>query len=303
MNPKTATSKEVLEYYNRNWAKIARCYDLGDDGLPVDPAYYRRLIYLNVLEETGADRILDVGCGGGQTVLDALEMGRAVKGIEPTKALVDSAQELLRTNGYEGDVISQNDLLALNQWPSHSFGSIVALSVLPHIQESRWDETHQALVNLIADDGYFIASYRNDLFDLFTFNSFTVDFVINVLFDNQACRPLKNRAVREKIESLISHPTIPGPQHTSAQDKSFGLLTRVNSNPLTMPAYLARFGVMQLKLYFFNFHCLPPLVSSSFPDAKTFSHEMNLNLAEDWRGYFMASTFLVVGKKMEGSPA
>ena len=47
---KTATSNDVLNYYSNNWERIANCYDLDDRGLPVDPAWYRRRLYNQFLE-------------------------------------------------------------------------------------------------------------------------------------------------------------------------------------------------------------------------------------------------------------
>ncbi|MCI0563983.1 MAG: class I SAM-dependent methyltransferase [Nitrososphaera sp.] len=301
MSETTATSKEVLDYYARNWEQITRCYDLGEDDLPLDPAYYRRLIYLRILRTTGADRILDIGCGGGRTVLDALEMGRVVRGIEPTTELVSAARKLLRDSGRDPDMIAQDDMISLRSWKPRSFGTVSALSVLPHVAEAQWDETHNMLANLIVEGGYFIASYRNDLFDLFTFNSFTVEFVVDTLLNNDTCKKQEMKNIKESVESLLTHPKVPGSQFTTAKDKSFGSLTRVNSNPLTIRTYLSQFGLKLVKLFFFNYHCVPPLLADRIPDYQVLSHEMNLTLAEDWHGYFMASTFLVLAKK--GTPS
>ena len=42
---KTGTSNETLDYYSKNWGKIANCYNFDADGFPVDPAWYRKNIY------------------------------------------------------------------------------------------------------------------------------------------------------------------------------------------------------------------------------------------------------------------
>ena len=80
---KTATSKDVLNYYERNRGKIANCYDLDHKGLPVDPAWYRRRLYNLFLKEYKPKSVLDIGCGGGWTVLDALKKGISAIGVEP----------------------------------------------------------------------------------------------------------------------------------------------------------------------------------------------------------------------------
>ena len=48
---KTGTSKDVLTYYHNNWDKIANCYNLDKDNIPIDPAWYRRRLYNNFLDK------------------------------------------------------------------------------------------------------------------------------------------------------------------------------------------------------------------------------------------------------------
>ena len=299
MKHNTGTSQEVLEYYQRNWKEILRCYEVGEDDLPRDAAFYRRQIYLKILYETNADNILDIGCGGGRTVLDALEMGRKVQGIEPIEPLVKEAKTLLAESGQNPGLIRQADMAEVQNWKPHTFGTVAMLSVLPHVDPNKWDFTHQYVRSLLVKGGYFIASYRNDLFDLFTFNSFTIDFILNTLWN---CRTLQRFHAKESVEGLkklIKNPDIPGPFYTDAKDKSFGKLTRVNSNPLGMPSYLYRFGLRVLKTYFYNYHCAPPLLRENIDDYRILSHRMDMEMSEDWRGHFMASTFVICATREE----
>lgn len=298
MSGETATSIEVLQYYERNWEQIVRCYDIGPDGLPVDPAFHRRRIYVRFLAETGADDILDVGCGGGRTVLDALQMGRRVKGIEPVAPLVDSARSLLAHHGFDPSLIYHGDMAEVQEWAPRQFGMVAALSILPHVDRDRWDVTHDYLVKLVADGGYFVASYRNDLFDLYTFNSFTVDFFMNSLWSCVPCRRMGREHLLAGLKGLLTNPDVPGPYYTAAEDKSFGRLTRVGSNPLEIPTYISRFGLTLVKTFFYNFHCVPPLLKDATPDFRAISHEMDMEMSEDWRGHFMASTFAVLAQKV-----
>ncbi|MCZ6775499.1 MAG: class I SAM-dependent methyltransferase, partial [Ignavibacteria bacterium] len=133
MKDNTGTSQEVLEYYKRNWKEIVSCYDIGEDGLPRDPAFYRRRVYLNILQESKADNILDVGCGGGRTVLDALQMGRQAQGIEPIEPLAKEAKTLLAEFGQDPDLIKKADMAELQYWNRRTFGTVAVLSVLPHV--------------------------------------------------------------------------------------------------------------------------------------------------------------------------
>lgn len=293
----TGTSADVLDYYARNWEKIANCYALGADGLPVDPAWYRRRLYVDFLERTRPASILDIGCGGGWTVLDALKLGIDARGIEPVAELKTFGNKLLVDNGFEADRITQDDLASSADFAPESKDAIALLSVLPHVPRSNWDKVHADFARALKPGGRFIAAYRNELFDLFTFNSFTVELFDQVLWNTPAGEPLRTNERLSQLKGLMTQPDKPGPYFTVARDQAFGHLERVKSNPLTTPAYMAQFGMKVEKLTFYNFHAAPPLISAGVPEYKALGHEMDLQLSSDWRGHFMSAMFVVEAVK------
>ena len=293
----TGTSEGVLDYYSRNWDKIANCYEVDKNGLPVDPAWYRRRLYNEFLDRVKPSNLLDVGCGGGWTVLDALEKGIDAKGIEPVAELKDYGVKLLENNNHDGNSITQQDLAVISELPSESLDCISLLSVLPHVPLEKWHEVHENIVRVLRPGGRLIAAYRNELFDLFTFNSFTIEFYDQTLWN---CEPFKNFNSGEKVDklkSLIANPDLPGPYHTVAKDKSFGNLERVKSNPLTMPSYLSQFGLEVKNTQYYHFHCVPPLLSDQVNNCREINHQLELSMSEDWRGNFMAAIFMVEAVK------
>lgn len=290
---KTGTSNDVLDYYSRNWEKIANCYEIGADGLPCDPAWYRRRLYQQFLDRVKPPSVLDIGCGGGWTVLDALERGVAVQGIEPVKELREHGCRLLLSRGYDPKAIALDDLASLEKMPSESQDCIALLSVLPHVQPENWDHVHQQITRTLRPGGRLIAAYRNELFDLSTFNSITVEFFDRSLWDIEELESLRTDRVIQDLKGLIKNPDVPGPYFTAAKDASFGKLARIKSNPLTMASYLANFGLKIERTRFFHFHCVPPLMSNSVNDFKAINHKLELALSDDWRGNFMAAIFMV----------
>ena len=284
----TATSEAVLDYYAKNWVAIAGCYELAADGLPVDPAWYRRRLYREMLARRRPATVLDVGCGGGRTVLDALEAGLDVTGLEPVSELKSAAAELLRGHGEDPQCIRQDDLASLHGYPARSYDCVALLSVLPHVPAASWDNAHRDIARLLRPGGCFVAAYRNALFDLYTFNSFTMEF-----YDRWLWQGANGAKHLQLLKDLVTHPDVPGPYHTNAADKSFGQLHREKSNPLSLPAYLLRFGLHVERTRFYHFHCMPPLLKESVPDFRESNHKLDLELSDDWRGHFMAAMFLV----------
>lgn len=293
----TGTSEEVLQYYSRNWDKIANCYDLDGDGFPIDPAWYRRRLYKDFLLHNKPESVLDVGCGGGWTVLDALEMGINAKGIEPVAELKNHGCNLLQENGHDPGRITQDDLAILAKLPSNSLDCIALLSVLPHVPKGRWDEVHRNIARVLRPGGRLVAAYRNELFDLYTFNSFTLEFYDKALWGCQPCSTLANGHLG-KLKSLITNPDMPGPYFTAAKDKSFGNIERVKSNPLTMPSFFHQYGLRLEKTRYYHFHCVPPLLQNDVENYRDINHQLELTMSDDWRGNLMAAIFMIEAIKM-----
>lgn len=293
MSAHTGTSEDVLAYYARNWEKIANCYAVDQGGLPIDPAWYRRRLYQEFLDRHKPASVLDIGCGGGWTVLDALDSGADARGMEPVAELKEFGCKLLQQHGHDPRRIKQDDLASIATLPERSEDCIALLSVLPHVPRERWDDVHRNVGRLLRPGGRFIAAYRNELFDFYTFNSFTIEFYDKALWNCQPCASLPSDDRVNLLKGLVTHPDMPGPYFTAAQDKSFGRLDRMKSNPLAMPAYLAQFGLRAERTRYYHFHCVPPLIAHAVARYREVNHEMELALSEDWRGNFMAAIFMV----------
>lgn len=294
MNDKaTGTSEQVLDYYSRNWEKIAHCYALDDNGMPVDPAWYRRRLYQQFLDEKKPASLIDIGCGGGWTVKDALDRGIEARGIEPVRELKEFGCNLLSENGFDPGRITQEDLRVLEDMQTESHECISLLSVLPHVKADRWDHYHEQIARTLKPGGRLFAAYRNELFDLFTFNSITMDFYLGSLWEGDAMEGLRNKETWNHLRGLIANPDIPGSNHTLATDKSFGKLDRVKSNPMTIGEYFKPLGLTLERVRYFHFHGVPPLMADKVENIRNINHELELSLSDDWRGNFMAAIFLV----------
>lgn len=296
---KTGTSTDVLNYYETNWEKIAFCYDLDSAGIPIDPAWYRRRLYNEFLKKHKPKSVLDIGCGGGWTVLDALEKGIEAIGIEPVKPLKNFAVELLNKEGFDGNKVLLDDLLYIENLEDNSQDCIALLSVIPHVPIEKLDYIHNQINRVLKPDGKFVVAYRNELFDFFTFNSITLDFYKNELWRVDELNELSiDPNVLESLKGLINNPDVPGKFHTNAQDKSFGELKRFKTNPLTIKEYLSNYNLNWLESHFYHFHAVPPLISNSVDNLKKINHQMELNHSNDWRAQFMCPMYLVIAEKL-----
>ena len=295
---KTATSKDVLNYYSNNCDRIANCYDLDDKGLPNDPAWYRRRLYNQFLEKHKPKSVLDIGCGGGWTTLDSLKLGVKTIGLEPVIELKDFAENLLQKEGFDGKNILNEDLLYIKTLENNSQDCIALLSVIPHVPLNKIEKIHKELYRVLKPGGKLVIAYRNELFDLFTFNSITLEFYKNRIWELDELKKLSETPeVLKALSGLINNPDLPGKFHTNAKDKSFGKLNRFKTNPLTIKEYLSSYGLKWLESHFYHFHAVPPLISNEVQDLKKINHHLELNYSSDWRANFMCPMYLVISEK------
>ena len=290
-------NSNVKAYYEKNWEFIANCYELDQDGYPIDSAWYRRQIYLKLLRELKAQSVLDIGCGGGRTVLDALEFTKNVIGIEPIHKLVEYGQETLRVNGQSENHIIKGDASYMVTLPSQSKDLVSLLSVMPHIDASDWDSVHSEIFRILKPEGHCIIAYRNELFDLYTENSFTFDFFMNNFFVKTFYSDNEMEILANNLKNFIPFHQKPGANHTNSKDKSFGNLNRPRTNPLTHAKYLANHGLKLQNIYFCNFHPFLPNMELDSQKFREVKHQLENNWSNSWQGYFMSSMFVIVARR------
>ncbi len=93
----------------------------------VDPEYEEQILPLAARELTGAQRVLDVGCGDGQVSRLASRLGAEVIGIDPTWNCVTVA-------GERGTTVARAGAAAL-PFADESFDAVVACLVFEHIRD------------------------------------------------------------------------------------------------------------------------------------------------------------------------
>lgn len=293
-----SVNPNVKTYYESNWESIANCYDLNSAGIPIDAAWYRRRIYRSVLNEKRPSKVLDIGCGGGQTVLDAFEIGAQVIGLEPVPSLVDFGKRKLSESGFNAEAIAQGDASDISRFESSTFDLVAMLSVIPHIPYQDWPSLHMEIQRVLKPGGYAVIAYRNELFDLYTENRFTHEFFMKNFYSLGSYSLEIREKISLELEDFIPRHNVPSLNHTESKDKRFGLLDRPKSNPLTQAEYLANYGLTLEHNFFCNIHPLLPnsAVSKSI-EPSDLKHQAELAYFDKWQGNFMGSMFVSIARK------
>jgi hypothetical protein len=67
-------------------------------------------------------------------------------------------------------------------------------------------------------------------------------------------------------------------------------------NPLVLREQFAAAGFSNVRVLFYHYHCMPPMFEARMPEIFR-KLSMEMENPNDWRGYFMASAFIVTGQR------
>lgn len=132
---------------------------------------------------------------------------------------------------------------------------------------------------------------RNELMSAFSMNEYSKEFYLRLI---GKLPPQIQKDVNEFYSKLTgcghdcdNNPSIPGKSEYR---------TRFH-NPFTISELFNSCGFRVNKLHFAHYHALPPIFESKYP--KEFEElSYKLEKPDSWKGYLMASTFLVEAIKM-----
>jgi SAM-dependent methyltransferase len=251
---------------------------------------HRDKIFLQSLLQPLNDRsvkILDFGCGQGRLLSHLVMSGYDAVGMEKHAGMLSHAAEALRSIGAP-ERVSPGGIAELAKLEPHSFDIVVMMGVMQYLSEADYALALSSIKRILRPRGFLVATFQNALFDLFTFNKYTLDFMTEQLLEGLV-DDAEKQEVWKRFNSLIMWPQEPHYSATRARDNVFVRL----SNPLTIAQELGRHGLHLQTTYFYEWFGLPPLIKAAAPEiAKRIADTFELINPTDWRGNFMANAFL-----------
>ena len=233
-------------------------------------------------------RVLDYGCGQGRLLAELLNRGYDAYGYEPSAGMAGLASEHF-LKGREDRLLigAENQLAALH---GQQYDVVLLMGVTQYLSDAEYREVFARCRAFLKPGGRLLVTFQNGLFDLFTFNKYTVDAIVHMLMGGLLSEQ-EQATVTASIERLLTHPTLPAFSENRARDSIFVRL----SNPLTIADDLRDVGFDFDRLWFYEWFGLPPLLTSESADlAARIKAAFEVTNAQDWRGHFMANAFLVV---------
>jgi len=274
----------IKRYYDNQAKEYADVYKDNYEGYPANQI--RLELIVKHLKEKNIKTVLDCGCGTCGPMIRLLNEGFDVKGFDFSEEMVNQGKEELKKSDYDPELVFLGDI----EDPFQVFGSFdsaIALGVFPHLSNAQ-----KALSNIekrLNPKGSVFIEFRNGLFSLFSFNKYTYEFLFNKLMD---ISPLPEEARREITNYFYGRLEM-----DEWKPNEYGNTGANFHNPLTIGPWLFNpCGFTIEKIHFYHYHGLPPMFEKKYP--KEF-RELSLKMEDpdDWRGYFMASAFVVEARK------
>jgi len=271
------------------------------------PPVHRDLLKRLLVEER-ANNVLDAGCGPASFLRDLVNENMELYGFDLTTEMVTEARKVLGKHGipeshiWEGSVLTPDSYQPPGLPDPGLFDAGLCIGVLPHIPAEKDVEVVCNLRDAVKPNGLVVVEARNQLFALFTLNRYSYNFFIEELIQLDRLKLKAGEhtpALTAEIEILKKQFQMDQPPVRKGKEEEPGydeVLSRTH-NPFILKEQFVRNGLKDVRVLFYHYHCLPPLLSSTFPE---FFQQESLAMEDpdDWRGYFMASAFLVAGKRI-----
>lgn len=270
------------------------------------PPVHRDLLR-SLLVEAGVRNVLDAGCGSASFLRELAGLDMELFGFDLTPEMVSEGRRvfaglgLLAENLWEGSVLDPGAFRPPHGKSKKTFDAAICIGVLPHIPESADSEVIDNLRDSVRKGGLVIIEARNQLFSLFTLNRYSHQFFLNELIrknDLEKRAGEKTSVLQGAFDNMEKYfqMDLPPVRKGKADEPGYDEVLSRTHNPLTMKQQFIDSGFKEVRLLFYHYHCLPPMFEARSPE---FFRRESLAMEDptDWRGHFMASAFLLAGKR------
>ncbi len=280
--------QRVIDYYDQEAPNYFDLYTKEKLEQELYPANTIRLeIILRRLKERKCRTVFDIGTGSGGPLVHFLRKGFDARGIDFSPEMVKVGKKILTKTGFDPNLIEWGDLERAETLPKSKFDAVIATGVFPHNLDD-----HMAYANvrsLLGPCGFALIEYRNILMSLFSLNQYSKAFFWDDLISGNHLPSNLKKATCEYLIQKFDSPT--NNLDNFGKIEFSEILARFH-NPLTLNTELSQWGLILKKIYFYHYHSAPPILEKYF-EKEFWESSLKLEKPDDWRGYFLASAFVV----------
>lgn len=287
-------SRMEKEDAHRHFGKQAETYgsDYRKTGHTKYPANrYRLNIVKDILLSLKPHKILDIGCGTGDPLIEINGLGFDIDGFDFSEEMVRFAKQNVEGVGLSSETVFRDDMEDPQRIESGKYDCMIALGSVYYARN--FEQTMSVLTEKLRPGGSFIFSLRNDLFALFSMNQYTVAFLLDQCIPSLELSPDIKNALIEDLNGRFGAKR----DNASIANIDSANVHSASHNPLTVEdEVLHPRGMILEKTYYYHYHALPPRFEAILREEFR-AHSAAMERPSDWRGLFMASGFVVHARK------
>lgn len=269
------------------------------------PPVHKELI-CKILKTNKVSTLIDAGCGPASFLREIMDLDIQLYGFDLTPEMINEGKKVFHERDISSDRIWMGNILNKDSFicPKEGlkqYDAVICGGVLPHIPQDADRLAIQNIAAAVNPGGFCAVEARNKLFGLFSLNRYSYDLFVNDLISLENVKQSKIDSV--KIDQLLTgisqffRMDLPPIRKGKKDEPGYDEILSRTHNPFALKKLFEEVGFINLKVMFYHFHAFPPMFQSLMPDFfLKRSLEMELE-PEDWRGYFMASAFYLVGYK------
>lgn len=295
--------KNVELYYGAAAAIYHEQYEretLHDIAKEYPANYFRLQKLLNAFATKGIKRVIEVGVGEGTPLSTLGKAGIDVWGFDITREMVEKAKKTVEKHGmnpqqiFWGDI--QDSTTYIHALKDGLFDGLMAMGVMPHVEND--DLAMANMAALVRPGGSVFIEFRNKLFSLFTFNRYTVEFILEDLLRGVSSN-LKD-AVAKDLESRLRVDMPPKRTRISGmkdEGNGYDMTYAKFHNPFEVVDLFKRHGFGKMKHHWYHYHPAMPYLQG---DLAVEFREESIKLeheSSNWRGFFLCSAFVIEAVK------
>lgn len=288
-------------------AAVKRCYSTwgetyfdeyyGPDA-PYPPVHVD--LVRDLLAGVGAKRVLDAGCGPA-SMLRVLPAELDRYGFDLTPEMVTVARRVLGEQGVPDDHVWEASVVNADAFRGAPYDAAICVGVLPHIPPAADAVLLDNLRDAVRPGGLVVLEGRNELFSLFTLNRYSHRHFVDDLIPVDRLRAAAGDeagALDEALAELESmfRTDLPRIRTGKVDEPGYDEVLSRTHNPLVVRDELEARGFDDVRVLFYHWHALPPLVGARVPKLQR-KISLEIERPDDWRGLVMASAFLVAGTR------
>lgn len=291
----------VASHYDGSAPTYSEQYDpdrvYSNEAYPAN--YFRLALVQRLLAEAGSTSLYEFGAGEATPLARIGASGLRVAGNDVSPEMVRHAQSTLSSYGLDpGAVVlldvQDNAALAAERERVGAFDAVMALGVIPHIEDDR--AFVRSMSSFLNPGGTLLLQFRNSMFSLFTFNRLTKEFILDELlapvpqaFKDAVAADLDQRLAVDK-PPIRTRPTGDGYDE---------ILSKFH-NPFELAELVRSEGFRDIDFHWYNFHPTYPMIAGQFDPRVYREAQIALEGDTSWRGMFLCSAGLISARLSPG---